>query len=173
MAQLTPDNILLGLILVRPAHGYELLEHFRDPACLGEVWNLSTSQLYAVLKRLENLGFITGCQRDSVDAPARIEYTVTESGRKQFWGWLHEKHPSPSIRRVRLEFLSRLYLAQHLGLSVAPFVERQKTACEEYRAGLVAEQRHLGEGVGWLRQKLVISQVDAILQWLGQINDPF
>ena len=57
MSQLTPDETLLGLLAAQTRHGYELQECFRDPAQLGEVWNLSTSQLYAVLKRLEQQGF--------------------------------------------------------------------------------------------------------------------
>jgi len=54
MATITPDETILGLLAVRERHGYDLLDCFRDPSQLGEVWNLSTSQLYAVLKRLES-----------------------------------------------------------------------------------------------------------------------
>ncbi|NJL53976.1 PadR family transcriptional regulator [bacterium] len=60
MTQLVPDEVILGLLAVEACHGYQLLDHFRSPAALGRVWNLSTSQLYAVLKRLDRLGYIAG-----------------------------------------------------------------------------------------------------------------
>ena len=42
-----------GIVAARARHGYQLIDCFRDTAQLGRVWDLSTSQLYAVLKRLE------------------------------------------------------------------------------------------------------------------------
>ena len=60
MSSITPDETILGLLAVRARHGYELLDCFRDPSQLGEVWKLSTSQIYAVLKRLESQGLTEG-----------------------------------------------------------------------------------------------------------------
>ncbi len=80
MAQIPPDETILGLLAVRARHGYELIDCFRDPTQLGEVWQLSTSQLYAVLKRLAAQGLTVGQEVSVPDAPPRIEYTLTESG---------------------------------------------------------------------------------------------
>ena len=98
MASLTPDDTLLGLLAANARHGYQLLDCFRDPAQLGEVWNLSTSQLYAVLKRLSAQGLITGDEIPSEDAPTRTEYRLTLAGSKRLESWLHEACPSPSRR---------------------------------------------------------------------------
>jgi DNA-binding PadR family transcriptional regulator len=114
MSLLTPDDTLLGLLAAEARHGYQLIACFRDPAQLGNVWHLSTSQLYAVLKRLSGQGLISGCAVESPDAPTRIEYTLTPIGVVRLAAWLEETSPSPSVRGVRVEFLSRLCIARLL-----------------------------------------------------------
>ena len=77
---LLPDETLLGLLAAHAQHGYQLIDCFRDPAQLGNVWSLGTSQIYAVLKRLETQGLIAGRAVESADAPTRVEYSLTEAG---------------------------------------------------------------------------------------------
>jgi DNA-binding PadR family transcriptional regulator len=166
MRQLTPDETILGLLAVRARHGYELLECFRDPGQLGEVWKLSTSQLYAVLKRLEARGLTRGSEIAVADAPSRTEYVLTGAGKARLQAWLDESHPSDSIRRVRVEFLSRLYIARLLNIPTWPIVERQKAACRQKKAELLVCLENALPGVGRLTLELVIAQLDAVLQWL-------
>src|SRR5262245_54100689 len=104
----TPDETLLGLLMSNPQHGYQLLETFQDSSALGRVWKLSTSQLYAVLKRLHEQAFIRGEEAYSPDAPPRTIYHITSAGQAHVQAWLNEPQPSPSVRRVRVECLSRL-----------------------------------------------------------------
>lgn len=168
MAQLTPDEVLLGLLAAHQCHGYHLLEHFRDPGLLGQVWDLSTSQLYAVLKRLENQGFILGKTVESWDTPARVEYHLTPIGEERLEIWLHEKRPSASIRRVRVEFLSRLYIARLLNIPTLQITKNQKAACKQQQKQLIEERDQAQPGVGFLALELMIAQLDAILQWIDR-----
>jgi DNA-binding PadR family transcriptional regulator len=168
MSALTPDETILGLLAGQIRYGYQLLDCFRDPAQLGEVWNLSTSQLYAVLKRLNNQGLIAGKEALSPDAPPRTEYVLTESGWKQLHDWLLETCPSPSIRRVRVEFLSRLYIARMLNMPTAEIVLRQKQTCLDERSKRLEQQNHTEPGVGYLAVDLVIAQLDAVLNWIDR-----
>jgi DNA-binding PadR family transcriptional regulator len=48
-----PDELILGLLAAEPMHGYQILARFEAPSELGRVWTMSRSQVYAVLKRLE------------------------------------------------------------------------------------------------------------------------
>ncbi len=170
MSQLTPDEILLGLLMAQPQHGYQLLETFQDSSALGRVWRLSTSQLYAVLKRLQSQNFITGEEAFSADAPPRTVYNITESGKAYVMAWLAEEQPSPSIRRVRVEYLSRLYVARILNLTTSNILHHQKTACEDKYQQLV-EQRQLTENtIGGLSLELEIAQLEAILGWIAQLE---
>ncbi len=168
MSQITPDETLLGLLAKRPRHGYELLECFHNPAQLGEVWKLSTSQLYAVLKRLETEGSTIGCAITASDAPTRIEYQITEKGLSRLQRWLDEPAPSASVHRVRVEFLSRLYIGRLLNIPTIPIVQRQKQVCQHKRDELHAQIQQAAPGVGRLTLELVMGQLDVILQWLDR-----
>jgi DNA-binding PadR family transcriptional regulator len=168
MQKLTPDETLLGLLAAQARHGYQLLDCFRDPAQLGHVWNLSTSQLYAVLKRLEQQGLIAGQQVQPDDAPTRTVYHLTEAGRARLDAWLDDPEPSSSVRRVRVEFLSRLYIAGVLGRPAGAIIARQRQACQAQRVRLAARRDQLPSGIGGLALDFMIGQLDAVLVWIEQ-----
>jgi PadR family transcriptional regulator AphA len=168
MNQPSPDHVVLGLLAVHACHGYQLLEYFHDPDHLGRVWMMSTSQLYAVLKRLEQQGFVAGRDVASIDAPIRTEYHLTEAGRATLDLWLNEKRPSASVRRVRVEFLSRLYIARLLNVPTAPIVRHQKAACQLQHKLLVAQRDEAAPGVGLLALDFMIAQISAVLQWIDR-----
>lgn len=168
MEQLTPDWVILGLLAAQPCHGYQLLDTFRQPDQLGRVWHLSTSQLYAVLKRLEQKGWIEGQAILSGEMPPRTEYTLTPMGQQQLDQWLYEPSPSPSVRRVRVEFLSRLYIARLLNLPTAQIVSAQKKACQEQKQLLMEQQTQGLPGMGLLALEFVIFQLEAVLQWIDR-----
>lgn len=168
MSALTPDETILGLLAAQPQHGYHLLTAFGDPARLGNVWKLSTSQLYAVLKRLERQGWLSGSEHMVEDAPPRIEYAITEAGWIVLRRWLEDPNPSPSVRRVRVEFLSRLYVAQLLRLSPHMIITHQRESCRaeiEHLRGLNAE---LTQVIGALACGLMIAQLEALLRWIDE-----
>jgi PadR family transcriptional regulator, regulatory protein AphA len=168
MSILTPDETLLGLLAASVQHGYQLLDCFRDPAQLGRVWALSTSQLYAVLKRLNREGLITGTQVQASDAPTRTEYALTDIGWQRLNLWLHEPQPSASIRSVRVEFLSRLYVARLLNVPTLPMIAAQKEVCRQKRATLVEQRECASLGVELLTVEFEMAQLDAVLQWIDR-----
>lgn len=168
MEQPSPDNVILGLLAVHPCHGYQLLEYFHDPQGLGRVWMMSTSQLYVVLKRLEQQGFITGHAVESPDAPARTEYHLSEAGQSSLTIWLHEEQPSASVRCIRVEFLSRLYLAHLLGVPTQSIVNAQKAACRLQLKILRTQRDETAPGIGFLALEFMIAQLEAVLQWIDR-----
>jgi len=167
MSQLTPDETLLGLLAANANYGYQLVQCFRDLEQMGDIWNLSTSQIYAVLKRLETQRLISGNAVPVPDAPVRIEYCLTEQGLKHLAAWL-DADPSPSIRRVSVEFLSRLHIARLLNISTINIVRRQKIICQQRYNDLVIERDQAESGIRWLKKELEISKMGAILQWIDR-----
>ncbi|HNF94127.1 MAG TPA: helix-turn-helix transcriptional regulator [Anaerolineales bacterium] len=105
---LSPEFALMGFLIEKPSHGYDL--HQRLTTELGQVWHLSQSQAYAILKRLETRGDISARMVAQEKLPARQMLHITASGRKRFFAWL-ETEISTTARSVRLEFLTRLYFA--------------------------------------------------------------
>ena len=69
---------------------------------------------------------------------------------------------------MRVEFLSRLFIARQLNIPTTPIVQRQRAACEAERQRLVEEQARKEPGMGFLAQELVIAQLDAVLHWIGR-----
>lgn len=164
----TPDEVVLGLVAVQPQHGYQLLEHFRSPTRLGRIWRLSTSQLYAVLKRLEGQGEIVGREMAQQDAPPRTEYAITDVGRERLMRWLNAE-PGVSVRRVRVDFLSRLVIARLLKLPAKPLIERQRNVVERQRDQLA--QENASDVIEAEALKLEIILYDAILKWIKQLEE--
>ncbi|MDZ4767274.1 MAG: helix-turn-helix transcriptional regulator [Chloroflexota bacterium] len=167
-----PDETILGVLASEPQHGYQLLDTFRDPARLGAIWNLSASQLYAVLKRIEGKGWIVGREIAGVDAPPRMEYAITPDGRAALMAWLHAA-PAASIRRVRVEFLSRLYVAGRLHLTAADIIARQKAACAAELTRLTDVRAALGSSIGAWSLELQLGQLHAVLDWIARCETMF
>lgn len=170
MSQQTPDETLLGLLMRQPQHGYQLLETFQDARALGRVWKLSTSQLYAVLKRLQAQGFIMGEEVTVKDAPTRTVYHITPSGRAYVLAWLGDEQPSASVRRVRVEFLSRLYVAIQLDMPTADLIEHQRKVLDDKYTQLIRERDQAGGRFGAVALELEIAQLEAILRWMTHFN---
>jgi len=167
MSRPIPDEVILGLLKAKPAHGYELLECFRSRAQLGYIWRLSTSQLYAVLKRLELEGAIVGQEFEATDAPTRIEYRVTEHGSRLLEAWLLDLHPSPSVHRIRVLFLSRIYIANLLSISIDQIVTAQVQTCQR-QCEIFKEQRHKHTSeIEGLTLDFIIQQLDSAILWLN------
>jgi len=166
MSHISPDEVILGLLAGRKSHGYQLLEYFHDNAPLGEVWSLSTSQLYTILKRLEHREEIDGCEFFPTDAPPRTEYWLTPTGQQRFSTWMYDGFPSASTRHIRTEFLSRLFLACQLKISVTPIIDAQRSSVVGRRQQLIAQRSQTARGIQYLSIDLMISELDVILEWL-------
>lgn len=168
MQALTPDEVILGLLVDRPQHGYDLMTALHDPDRLGHIWTLSTSQVYAVLKRLEGQGMTTALKQESVDGPPRLVYHITQVGETALQTWLNEPQPSASVRRVRVEFLSRLYIMRLLNLSPTDMIARQKHACACELERQRSARDQVTPGVPRLAVELVINQLTAVLDWIDR-----
>jgi DNA-binding PadR family transcriptional regulator len=168
MSAPTPDETILGILSAKPMHGYQLLEHFNQRQSLGRVWSMSTSQVYAVLKRLENSGLVAGETVEVPDAPPRTIYTITPTGEARLKAWLYDPQPSPNIRRVRIEFLSKLYVAHLLGLPVTDIIQSQRESCIQQKESILLQNNNGNHAMDRMVTGFVIGQLDAAIVWLDQ-----
>lgn len=169
----TPDDLILAMLAAEPQHGYHLLEAFHDPARLGHIWYMSSAQIYAVLKRLEREGWIAGEDIESSSGPTRTEYRITPAGRTRLRDWLHEPDLTASIRRVRVDFLSRVYAARLLNEPVEPLAARQAAACAAERTRLAGILDATTSEFARTALTLQIVQMEAAMIWLLQSFGPF
>lgn len=166
MSRPIPDEVVLGLLKAKPAHGYDLLEVFNSPAQLGHCWRMSTSQLYAVLKRLERNGSVCGKEVPVINAPSRIEYEITVQGSQQLENWLSEPNPSASVHRIRVLFLSRIFIANLLKQPTDPIVKTQIASCQRQRDRFYDQKENCKSDMEALTLDFIISQLDAAINWL-------
>ena len=166
MKRLVPDEIILGILKFQPTHGYELIERFNSRAELGRVWTMSSSQIYAVLKRLAAQGAIDGQEINTLDAPTRIVYHVTELGDAQLETWLYEPQPSSSIHRIRVEFISRVYVASLLQKPCDAIFINQIRVCETQHEKVAENIENCASGLEKMTLKFVLGQLESALEWL-------
>ena len=68
-APLTMEYALLGFLRDEPMHAYEMYQQLHETEALGLVWRIKQSQLYALLARLEETGYLTTVTAPQRDAP--------------------------------------------------------------------------------------------------------
>lgn len=171
MNRLVPDEVILGLLKAQPTHGYDLLSQFQSRQKLGRIWNMSTSQIYAVLKRLEDVDFIEGHQIDVDDAPSRVVYQITAHGENCLSTWLLDPDPPTSIHRIRVLFLSRIYIARLLDEPVDQILDYQKAACSRQYQTLLKAREEVDSLFERLTLDYIIGQLDSVIFWLGHCRE--
>jgi DNA-binding PadR family transcriptional regulator len=170
-SSLSPEYALLGLLAQQPAHGYEL--HQKLASDLGQVWHVSLSQTYNILTRLEAQGLIQGTVLEQDRLPSRRTFRLSPSGHARFIAWL-QAPTGPSVRAIRVEFLTRLYFTRFAGQELAMrLIDEQET---EIRRGMQRLQHSLAEQpaaqmFNRLGLELRIRQLGSILAWLDRCRD--
>ncbi len=80
------EYALLGALMSGPRHGYEILQFLETG--LGPAWRVSTSQLYALLKRLDKEGLVNSTLETQDTRPSKRVFSILPAGRKRFLTWL-------------------------------------------------------------------------------------
>jgi DNA-binding PadR family transcriptional regulator len=161
--ELSPHWVLLGLLMRAPMHGYELHQFFTNGSPLGHIWYLGISQMYKLLKELEDEGHVEVTVEPQENRPDKKVYRVTPSGEKEFLRWL--RAPVRGIRLIRVEFLGKLFLAQGLGPEmVERLIDGQTEACERLKRSLEAGMS--GGGFDDLVLRFRAGQIEAAIDWL-------
>jgi PadR family transcriptional regulator AphA len=88
MVRMSLPYVILGLLVDRPASGYDLLKRFE--ISLANVWPAKQSQIYTELGRLAEDGLI----KVAAEGPrGRKEYAITDAGLAELRHWLTETKP--------------------------------------------------------------------------------
>jgi DNA-binding PadR family transcriptional regulator len=173
---------VLGLLIERPGHGYDVLQRF-EHAYTGVIELSSTSQINGALKALEQRGMIerVPAQDPSPDAGGRprTRYRPTTTGLRDYEQWLNSWSPrSADAPGVFARQVAVLPPATALGV-----IERYEQAClsetsmihlaragAHGRAGaplaleaqLIAEEKHLALAAKIQWARYARSQIQAL-----------
>ncbi|MFZ2097414.1 MAG: PadR family transcriptional regulator [Anaerolineales bacterium] len=170
---LSPEMALLGLLYGAPGHGYDL--HRKVITDLGQVWHLSQSQAYAILKRLETRGDISMEEIPQEKLPPRQMLHMTPQGRKRFLDWL-DIPSGGSVRTIRMVFVTRLYF-------ISQFIpEKLAQAFDQQRVEATSQLRRLEKTCAELPREQIfnrmslemrLKQLNTVLEWLDECQKNF
>lgn len=166
-APLTMEHALLGFLCDAPMHAYEMHQQLHETEALGLVWRIKQSQLYALLARLEEVGYLTTVTAPQETRPARKMLHLTPAGRAAFETW--RTSPVYHGRDLRQEFLAKLYFAHLDGAaSVATLVEAQRTVCRTMLVAMQGRADAAQQPYARLVYEFRYRQVKASFEWLDQ-----
>ncbi len=170
--KLSPEFALLGFLLEKPCHGYDLHQRFETE--LGHVWRASQSQVYATLKRLEKRGEISSRLVAQKKRPARQIFKITSKGKARFEEWLNKT--SRNSRAVRLEFLTRLYFCQKY--TPERMAKIYAAQAKEIDLGLKTLEKRLlalpsGQSYNKFSLELRLRQIRLMQDWMQDIKAAF
>jgi DNA-binding PadR family transcriptional regulator len=164
---------LLGLLYGGSRHGYDL--HRTVVTDLGQVWHLSQSQAYAILKRLEARGNISAEEVPQEKLPARQLLHMTPEGRKCFLDWL-DAPSGGSTRAIRMEFVTRLYFFKMYSPDkLAQAFAQQRAETEKHIQRLEKTRAELPQEQIYNRMSLDmrLKQLKLTMEWLDECQQNF
>ena len=159
----TTEYALFGALMSGPRHGYEILRFLETG--LGPAWRVSTSQLYALLKRMDKEGLVNSTLETQDTRPSKRVFSIMPAGRKRFLQWL--KSPTAHARDLRIEFLTKLYFFHYLDIQGgSDLVNSQIALLKQFQS--ILRKKKLAEGDDYKRlvYGFRISTLKGWLDWL-------
>jgi DNA-binding PadR family transcriptional regulator len=140
------DLLLLGLLLDRPMHGYELYQQIQAEGI--DTWfNVSMAGVYYSLGKLRDQGLVAESRQRGGRSTRKSIYRLTEKGRAAFFSAMETQ--ALSQVKVYLDYDVIIYLLNKLPLQRAISLLEQHQAflaeqAQEVRRALAAEQERGG-----------------------------
>lgn len=159
------EHAVLGLLLLEPRHGYQLMKEFDEDTVLGGIVRLEPGMLYAHLKKLERAEWITASTQTQSTRPPRRVFEITPAGQAKLNRWLQE--PVERTRDLRLEFLLKLYLARLIDpASTTRLIAEQRVVCQGFLTSLEGQLEGESDDFGRLVIEMRLAQNQALARWL-------
>jgi DNA-binding PadR family transcriptional regulator len=136
------DLLLLGLLLDRPKHGYELYQQIRAEGI--DAWfNVSMAGVYYSLGKLRDQGLVAESRQGGGRSARKSIYRLTEDGRAAFFSAMEAQ--ATNRERIHLDYDIVIYLLNRLPLQRAiPLLEKHQAflveQTQDVQAALAAER---------------------------------
>jgi len=163
---LSVEFILLGVLMQKPMHGYDLYKYLNTDAVINQIWNIKQSLLYAMLDKLEDMGLIRAELLNTGTLPVKREFHITVKGESLFGEWVNAPVLHP--RDMRVEFLAKVtFLEQMDRKKLADILAAQKDVAVGWLDNL---HQRMAEEENDIPAKMVMdykqSQIEAMITWL-------
>lgn len=164
---LAMEHALLGFLHREPMHAYQLHQQLTAARDLGLVWRIKEPQLYRLVGRLEEAGYVRAVAAPQETRPTRKMLHLTPAGEAAFQDWL--RAPVRHGRDLRLEFLAKLYFARQAGRDTTRvLVDAQRGELQTEHDRLAAQAARIADAGSFDRLVLEfrLGQLRAMLDWL-------
>ena len=169
-AKQATEYVLLGALFSDPKHGYEIIQFLES--ALESTWQVSTSQLYLLLKRLEHNGLLESNIQEQEIRPSKRVFSLTSKGKKAFLGWLGS--PVENIRDLRIEFLAKIFFLHSFSLKGGNDLVNAQIAClEEIKTKLQKKNERESDSFRKLVFESKLMAVESWQRWLQKEVKPF
>lgn len=166
----TTSYVVLGLVSLRPASGYELAA-FADRS-VAQMWPIAKSQVYGELARLEERAYVRGTGIAQDKRPNKRVYALTESGVTALDAWLRE--PAYTSERWRNCFLVKVFFANRMETGgLEELIRRYRAEAEPRRDRLaeIADQLEENSGSVYRRSTALfgLKHEEATIAWADEM----
>jgi DNA-binding PadR family transcriptional regulator len=173
------NNVVLGILIERPCHGYELVKQVQQRLGKGEI---ATANVYAALQTVERSGLAEALDPASAGDGRRaspLSYRATERGVEHFEQWIEQEH-KPGVRdTLRLKFL--VAQARHMPrlLELARIEEQRCRRCLDTArrhapaAPAAADERRWSSRKAAIANEVDASYWESRLSWLASLHRLF
>lgn len=162
------DLLVLGLLLDRPMHGYEISRHLKAE---GVTWwfDISTAAIYYSLNKLRREGLVS--ETKSGSRGEKSVFRATEKGREQFFAGMEDVLASD--KPVHFDFDLGIFLLNKLPQERAlPLLEQRVSFLRRRQStldGLIEKERSSGEALRLAILEHAASWTRVERQWLGSL----
>ena len=158
------EFVLLGTLMSGSKHGYEIMQFLES--ALEPTWYVSTSQLYTLLKRLEQNGLLYSSMETQSTRPSKRVFFLTNEGKKAFIDWVHR--PTEHVRDFRNEFISKLFFFHNLSLEGgADLIDAQVEILEQLKNRLQERGKTEQDPFNRLVYGYKLDTVKNLIRWLS------
>lgn len=149
---MTLKHVILGFLVERPMHGYEIKRAISPAVASSQTVN--DGVLYPLLRKMENEGLIAGRSERVGKAPPRTVFKPTKRGTEAFGEWLRSE-------RSEVDEVTYDFLLGHPFLAKCLFFERltPTLAKQKFEQQLESSNAKLRE-FGRIRKGMVERRVD-------------
>lgn len=158
---------VLGFLIQRPRHGYELRAAFEALVGGEENWDVKPAQIYSTLARLEKSGLVVEEAVEQDAGPEKRIYAITTEGLKTLQEWFDD---STESEHQRDEFFIKLMVGMISG-AANPYhlIQTQRTYLYRELHDVIA-QRNRCDPKRELAHMLLLDKtsmyLEADLRWL-------
>ena len=125
----TYEHTVLGFLIETPLHAYALHQTVVDSP-LGNIWHIKQSAFYAIIARMQEVGFICAIESED-DGRGKRMLVCTPAGQAIYARWCSSPVAHP--RDMRIEFLAKVYFCSlHGPEAIAALYDQQTQRCQHW-----------------------------------------